>query len=81
MRMRTNSPSLSVTNVHAPQAGNYTVVITNSGGSITSAVAVLTVILPAPASLTQASRSPGGVFQMTLTGRTARATKSNRTLT
>ena len=62
------SPSLSVTNVHAPQAGNYTVVITNSGGSITSAVAVLTVILPVPASLNQASRSTGGVFQMTLTG-------------
>src|SRR6185503_17835584 len=35
--------SLSLNNVQTSQAGNYTVVVTNSGGSITSAVAQLTV--------------------------------------
>ena len=35
--------SLTLTNVQAAQAGNYTVVITNGGGSVTSVIAVLVV--------------------------------------
>jgi len=49
----TNSPvanatnaTLTLANVQAPDAGGYSVVITNSYGSITSAVAVLTVNTP-----------------------------------
>ena len=39
--------SLALTNVQATDAGSYTAVVTNPGGSITSAVATLTVnILP-----------------------------------
>jgi hypothetical protein len=45
----TNIPSginnvLSITNIQATNAGNYTVVVTNSVGSVTSSVAVLAVI-------------------------------------
>jgi hypothetical protein len=42
---QTNS-SLILTNVQAANAGNYAVVVTNSYGSVTSAVATLTVWLP-----------------------------------
>ena len=38
--------SLALTNVQATDAGSYTVVVTNLGGSITSAVATLTVLVP-----------------------------------
>src|SRR6185436_3083142 len=38
--------SLSVTNVQSTHAGNYIVVVTNPGGSVTSAVGVLTVLVP-----------------------------------
>jgi len=41
----TNS-TLSLTNVQTTQAGSYAVVVTNAGGSVTSTVAVLTLILP-----------------------------------
>jgi hypothetical protein len=44
--------SLTLTNVQATDAGSYTVVVTNIAGSITSAVATLTVYLP-PAITTQ----------------------------
>src|ERR1035437_608624 len=37
------SDSLTLNNVQTSQAGNYTVVITDFGGSVTSSVAVLTV--------------------------------------
>jgi sugar lactone lactonase YvrE len=40
------NPSLTLSNVSTNQAGNYSVVITNSCGSVTSQVAVLTVNLP-----------------------------------
>jgi len=41
----TNS-SLSLVNAQTPQGGSYTVVVTNSWGSVTSAVAVLSVSVP-----------------------------------
>ena len=40
------STSLNLPNIQPAGAGNYTVVITNRAGAITSAVAVLTVIIP-----------------------------------
>jgi 2-hydroxy-3-keto-5-methylthiopentenyl-1-phosphate phosphatase len=40
------SSALALTNVQATQAGSYTVVVTNNGGSITSRVATLTVNAP-----------------------------------
>jgi hypothetical protein len=44
---RTNS-SLTLTNVNASNAGNYSVIVSNSLGSVTSVVATLTVQLPPP---------------------------------
>ena len=41
------SPSLSISNVLAIDAGSYTVIVANGAGSVTSAAAVLTVIDPA----------------------------------
>lgn len=38
--------SLTLANVQASDAGNYSVVVTNVAGSVTSAVAVLTVVIP-----------------------------------
>ena len=38
--------ALALANVQAGQAGNYAVVVSNSAGSITSAVATLTVLVP-----------------------------------
>ncbi len=40
------NPSLSFNPVQISDAGNYTVVVSNAGGSVTSQVAVLTVFLP-----------------------------------
>jgi pectate lyase/pectin methylesterase-like acyl-CoA thioesterase len=42
-----NASTLTVTNVQLTSAGSYTVVITNSAGSITSSAATLTVFAPA----------------------------------
>jgi internalin A len=41
-----NDPSLLLTNVAMTNAGNYALVVTNAFGSATSAVAVLTVLVP-----------------------------------
>jgi hypothetical protein len=51
------SASLSVSNVQSTDAGNYTVIVTNSGGSITSGVAVLTVWIPPTVSTQPQSRT------------------------
>lgn len=40
------SATLNLTNVQPSKAGNYTVVVTNAAGSVTSAVATLTVYVP-----------------------------------
>ena len=42
------SSTLTLTNVQASDTGNYTVVVTNVAGSVTSEVATLTVTNPAP---------------------------------
>jgi hypothetical protein len=38
--------TLSLTNVHSNQAGAYSAVVTNTAGSITSVVAILTILVP-----------------------------------
>ncbi len=45
--------TLTLSNLNANQAGNYSVVITNAYGSVTSAPAVLTILLPSPPIFTQ----------------------------
>ena len=40
------SPTLSILNAQPTNAGSYSVVVTNAAGSVTSAVAVLSVIVP-----------------------------------
>jgi hypothetical protein len=51
-------PSLTLTNVSADQAGNYTVVLTNAYGSATSSVAVLSLATPGAPILVSALASP-----------------------
>jgi Leucine-rich repeat (LRR) protein len=50
--------SLAMTNVHSPQQGNYTVVVTNSVGSVTSAPAALTVVDTTPPVITLLGANP-----------------------
>ena len=65
--------SLVLTNLQLEQAGNYVLLITNSVGSITSSVAVLTVNLPPPPSSTnlvlnggfESGVTPGGALNLT----------------
>jgi hypothetical protein len=60
---------LSVANAGLVDAGNYTVVVSNSFGSITSAVAVLTVVLPPVIDPSSGSLGfAGGQFGFDLTG-------------
>ena len=56
---------------HSTNAGGYRAIVSNGSGSVTSAVATLTVNLPAPASLGSVSLPPGGPFQLKLTGTAA----------
>ena len=59
--------SLTVSNVSGASAGDYTVAISDSFGSVTSAVAVLTVILP-PAISSSKMSTDRGSFTLTGTG-------------
>jgi len=66
------TPSLSLATISSADAANYSVIVTNSSGSITSAIATLTVPLP-PVILTQpASMSVGPgtnvTFSITVSG-------------
>ena len=67
-----DSTPLNLPNIQPAGAGNYTVVITNSAGAITSVVAVLTVIIPPsitgdPTSLTVLENAPA-TFTVSATG-------------
>lgn len=64
------SSSYSLT-AHSTNAGGYRAIVSNASGSVTSAVATLTVNLPSAASLGSVSLAPGGPFQMKLTGTAA----------
>jgi hypothetical protein len=59
-----NASSLNLSPIRASQAGNYTVVITNSAGAVTSSVAVLGVTNPLPPVITSSAKNGGG-FQFT----------------
>jgi hypothetical protein len=57
--------SLTLSNVQLSQAGGYSVVVANAGGSVTSAVAVLVVNLPPPIlRIANASASGGGLVNV-----------------
>ena len=67
-----NSSTLSINNAQPANAGGYTVVVTNSLGSVTSAVAVLTVLVPPaitaqPQSVTTVTGTTA-IFSATATG-------------
>jgi hypothetical protein len=61
--------SYTRTNAQPSHDGNYLVIITNSAGSITSAAAILTVNVPAPAHFEFISLNSNGL-QMSLSGET-----------
>ena len=67
-----SNPTLTLNNIGATNAGNYTVVISSSYGSVTSAVATLTEPIP-PVIITQPSSQQAGVgsspsFSITVAG-------------
>jgi uncharacterized repeat protein (TIGR01451 family) len=55
------SPTLSLTNIQLQHAGSYSVVITNSYGSVTSTVAQLIILLPASIAIDPANVSATNV--------------------
>jgi len=66
------SPTLTLNNVTTNEAGSYSVIITNTWGSVTSTVATLTVVLPPaitsqPQSLTAVNGSTAS-FSVTVSG-------------
>ena len=65
LTVQTNS-SLTVANVSAAAAGNYFAVASASGGSVTSQVAVLTVIIPP--GIASAAANVDGSFTLNLSG-------------
>jgi hypothetical protein len=60
--------SYTRSNAQAAHAGNYTLVATNVAGSVTSAVAVLTVLVPEPLRFEGASVQPDGGLRLVLSG-------------
>lgn len=62
-----DTATLSLTNVQAAQAGDYSVLVNNVAGSVTSTAATLTVLVPSGI-LIAPSYSAGGVFQFNLAG-------------
>ena len=61
----TKGPSLTLCNVDAANTGNYQLVVTGAGGSITSSVASLAVLLP-PQGFTGQANNAGGSPQIAL---------------
>jgi hypothetical protein len=59
--------SLTLSNLTSADAANYTVVITNSEGSVTSSVAALVITAYAPPAISDIAFN-NGVFQMSITG-------------
>jgi len=63
------SATLTLTNVSAANDGNYTVIVSNSEGSVTSNLATLSVLAPAINSLNPSTATAGsGAFTLTVTG-------------
>ncbi len=61
-----NSNTLTLANVQPEDAGSYRVIVTNAFGSVTSSVAVLTVVVASPITLSSATVSDG-VFNFSFT--------------
>jgi hypothetical protein len=59
--------TLNLTNVQPAEAGSYSVVVANAGGSVTSALALLIVVVPSRI-LSTLHYSTTGVFQVTIAG-------------
>lgn len=61
------TPTFSIANIHLSQAGTYSVIITNTAGSVTSAPALLAVTVPPSPTITSTGipTSVAGVFQFT----------------
>jgi sugar lactone lactonase YvrE len=70
--------SYSLSGLVAADAGNYTVAITNAGGTTTSAAAVLTLVAPA-ATLPTQPVIPAGLFRVTDYGAVGDGTTNNAT--
>jgi sugar lactone lactonase YvrE len=60
-KVQINSRTLVLNNVSPNNAGNYSVVVTGVGGSVTSSIAVLTFILPTPTAIGLAMLTNGFV--------------------
>jgi uncharacterized protein YpmS len=58
--------ALNLPNAHPHDAGSYSVVVTNEVGSVTSDVAILSVVVP-PILLVNPTALPGGSFQLSFT--------------
>jgi hypothetical protein len=63
-----NSTSYTRTSAQAIHAGNYSVVVTNVSGSVTSSVAILTLTPTIPLQFTSIARLADGNVQINLTG-------------
>jgi hypothetical protein len=63
-----NLPTLTLTGVQTNQTGNYSVVISNVVGAVSSSNAWLTVQLPVPLVFQSIQRLPGGSVQLTISG-------------
>jgi hypothetical protein len=66
------APMLALTNIDGSQAGSYTVVVTNIGGAVTSAPAVLAVDSSSVPPALTAFPGPFGQFKFGLTGEVGR---------
>jgi hypothetical protein len=64
------TPNITITGVQLGDAGNYSVVVTNNYGSITSSVAALTITGTAPLRFAANPVVANGRFQAQLTGTT-----------
>ena len=62
--LNATNPSLALTGMRASQTGVYTVVVTNSAGSVTSSIANLVITNPNPPTMTAPVKN-GGLFQFT----------------
>lgn len=60
--------TLIISPVQPGDAGNYDVVVSNAGGSVTSAVAVVTIVIVPPPQVTLPGKTAAGQFQIALSG-------------
>jgi hypothetical protein len=63
-----NAATLTITNAQASDAGTYSVVVSNSAGSVTSASVTLTVIIPSQPTFDTQIQMSGGNVQFSFSG-------------